>query len=307
MKALVVRYSAIGDCVMAAHAVSALRRRHPDWHIAWAVDGDVAPVIETEWLVNHRIDVPRREWKRRRASAFEQIRFYLGLRQHKFDYGFDLQGHSKTGVCLRLSGAKKRWSIGYTDPFARLLNPSMPYDKSKHLVEQFHEFLDNCVGVAKGLEPVMPKLPPPVVDSKRLVTIHTGAGAVWKQWPLERWVQVADSVRERGYTVAFLGGPGDPSPDGVEHNFVGKLTLVESMAMTAGSAYHLSGDTGSGHVAAAYGVPVMTLFGRTEPGLTGPYTEKKVFLHKGKETELITVEDAISGFQDLEAKWPNGS
>lgn len=307
MKALVVRFSALGDCVMAAHAVSALRRRHPDWHLAWAVDADVAPVIETDRLVNHRVDVPRREWKRRKASAFEQIRFYLGLRAHKFDYGFDLQGHSKTGVCLRLSGAKKRWSIGYTDPFARLLNPSIPFDKSRHLVEQFHEFLDNCVGVEKGFDPIMPTLPSPVVDSKRLVTIHTGAGAVWKQWPLERWVQVADSVRDRGYTVAFLGGPGDPSPNGVEHNFVGKLTLVESMAMTAGSVFHLSGDTGSGHVAAAYGVPVVTLFGRTDPDKTGPYTQTKRFLRKGDATELITVNDVIGAFTELEATCQNGS
>ncbi|HMS54584.1 MAG TPA: glycosyltransferase family 9 protein [Fimbriimonadaceae bacterium] len=307
MKALVVRYSAIGDCVMAAHAVSALRRRHPDWHIAWAVDADVAPVIETEWLVNQRIDVPRREWKRRKASAFEQIRYYLNLRQHQFDYGFDLQGHSKTGVCLRLSGAKKRWSIGYTDPFARLLNPSMPFDRSRHLVEQFHEFLENCVGVAKDLSPIMPQLPPPVLDSKRLITIHTGAGAVWKQWPLERWVQVAAGLKERGFTVAFLGGPGDPSPADAEHNFVDQLSLVESMAMTAGSSYHLSGDTGSGHVAAAYGVPVVTLFGRTDPTKTGPYTEKKRFLRKGDATDQISVDEVLCAFDELEAMWPSGS
>ncbi|MGE0001849.1 MAG: glycosyltransferase family 9 protein, partial [Fimbriimonadaceae bacterium] len=78
MRFLVVRLSAIGDCVMAAHAVSSLRRAHPKADIVWAVQEKCAPVVASPGLADEVIVVPRERWKQGRRSPaawFDQVRF----------------------------------------------------------------------------------------------------------------------------------------------------------------------------------------------------------------------------------------
>jgi len=123
---LIVRFSAIGDCVMAAWATTAIRNRFPDAFICWAVEERCSPVIDRKRLVDKVVEIPRERWRGKKASPTvlrEQIAICDGLRRLKFDYGFDLQGHLKTALCLRFAFPRKRVSVGATDSVSRLLNP----------------------------------------------------------------------------------------------------------------------------------------------------------------------------------------
>ena len=96
-RVLIVRFSAIGDCIMAAWPVSSIRKAWPDSWIAWAVQMRCSPVVDTATLVDSRHIFPRERWKRSGWSPAvwrEQLVAYSRLRRQRLDYGFDFQGHS---------------------------------------------------------------------------------------------------------------------------------------------------------------------------------------------------------------------
>ncbi|RYG23683.1 hypothetical protein EON82_13260, partial [bacterium] len=89
-RALVVRFTAIGDCVMAAWAATAIRERHPDGFLCWAVESRCAPMLDRTSLVSRVEEIPRQRWKRNRWSPKtwgEQVAKYASLRRLRFDVG----------------------------------------------------------------------------------------------------------------------------------------------------------------------------------------------------------------------------
>lgn len=297
-KFLFVRFSAIGDCVMAVPAVTAVRQTIPDAFIAWAVDSRCAPVIDTERLVDHVQVFPRDRWKRDRWSARtwrDQVLHYLALRRFHFDYGIDLQGHSKTALCLRLAAPARSVSVPATDLFARVLNPPCKTDLgSLHRVEANLAVLRELGAFQTPAAPLMPTLSVERASIEgrlpqgRFATIATGAGAANKIYPAAQWAAVGASLQSMGVPVVWIGGPGDAVPE-LEGalDLVGQLTLRESMAAIAASSIHLAGDTGSGHIAAAYGVPTVSVFGPMEPSRYRPSTDQGVVLREGGDPSRV--------------------
>lgn len=297
MRVLIVRFSAIGDCVMAAWAATALH--HMDGvELSWAVQERPAPVLDRERLVQRVCLFPRETWKRAKSPTvwLEQARTYLGLRKFGFDVGIDLQGHSKTALCLRLSGSRRRWATRATDGIARRLNPVLDgVLNAEHEVERHLRGLQPLGEFRLPERPWMPALPAvPAGLPERFVSIQTGAGEADKRVPIEAWQQVAERL---SVPVVWLGAPGDPSGAG-EHDRVGRLGLRSSMAVVAASQVHLAGDTGTGHIASAYGVPVVSVFGRTEPARFRPWGPRVVAL-RGATPADVPVESIVLAAEAL--------
>ncbi len=295
---LIVRFSAIGDCVMALPVASRIRRSVPGALIDWVVDTRCADVIDTERLVDRLETFDSSEEKRRRwtpAGLAHQWRFYRGLRRRGYDFGIDLQGHSKTALCLWCARPERRVAARSTDRLARRLNPVRPWPhRAEHIVDQNLETL-GYLGFATGdPTPILPDLArerlelQTQIPERPLVTITVGAGHPKKVVPIERWRGVAELLLREGFAVAFLGGPGDPCPDLPDAiDWVGRLPLRKTMAAVSLSALHLSGDTGTAHIASALGVPTVTVFGHMPPEQFRPYWGKGVVLSIGKDASLV--------------------
>lgn len=318
-KFLFVRFSAIGDCVMALPAVTAVRDAVPDAFIAWAVDSRCAPVIDTERLVDHVQEFPRDRWKRESWSLRtwrDQVRHYLSLRRFRFDFGVDLQGHSKTALCLRLAAPSRAVSVPATDVFARVLNPPCRTDVARlHWVEADlavlgelglfpapeHPLLPNLDVERESVSPRLPPMP--------FATIATGAGAANKLYPAARWAEVGARLQAAGIPVVWIGGAGDAVPNlqGAT-SLVGETSLRESMAAIAASALHLAGDTGSGHIAAAFGVPTVSVFGPMDPIRYRPYTPRGIVLREGGDPARVpseSVADAALALLEADGSVPH--
>jgi heptosyltransferase-1 len=67
----------------------------------------------------------------------------------------------------------------------------------------------------------------------------------------------------------------DPPPG----NLIGRTSLKQLAAILRRAALHLTGDTGSAHIAAALGTPVVSIFGRTNPARLAPYGQAGRLLH----------------------------
>lgn len=305
MKVLIVRFAAIGDCVMTAWAATAIRHAKPDTEITWAVQERCSPVIDTDRLVNDLYVFPRERWKTRRwspATWRDQLVKYTGLRAQRFDAGFDFQGHSKTALCLRLAGCNRRYASRATDALAARLNPpSNLTPTGPHEVELAISLVQKAFDANLPSLPIMPELLEEkawwrerIVSSEPIVSIQTGAGEPDKTYPVGRWMEVADRLKAKGFQIVSVGGPNDPklrSPAVLDT--VGTQSLTRSLALVAMSDVHLAADTGTGHAAAAYGVPVVSVFGRTDPARFKPWSKKGIVLREGIDTKSVTPEQVV--------------
>ncbi|MBS1706664.1 MAG: glycosyltransferase family 9 protein [Armatimonadetes bacterium] len=273
---LVIRYRAIGDAGMVVWPVSGIRRLLPNTHIVWAAEPLVKPVIDTNQLVNDVVTIDRRKPGKgeSRVTKFRAlVRSHLLLRKLNIDLGFDFQGHAKTAIALRLSGARERLSVPAVDGLAARLNSCPPLDaSSNHKVDQFYSLVRKALPIDAG--PCIMPMCKPLDSQEKIVTITTGAGHSDKVVPIELLQDLANHLVDQGFSVVALGGTNDPKLQarGVQ-DLVGKTTLLDSMRLISGSALHIAGDTGTGHIAAAYQVPTLSIFTshRNPPEVYQPY------------------------------------
>lgn len=305
-KALIVRFSAIGDCVMSVPVAASIRRSLPDSQIVWAIEPRCVPVVDAERLGCELTLADRPRWKQKTWSPTvwrEQMAFFTQLRSMKFDYGIDLQGHSKTALCLRFAAPKRRISARAHDVFTKQLNPFLTDVKGEHAVDRNLRALSALGEFSREARWVMPSLTAERSRfrrrSARTAVIATATGHPQKNYPLEKWEEVAGGLLKMGVKAVFIGGPGDSAPQGFE-DLCGKLSLAESMAAIAESEIVLCADTGAGHIAAAYGVPVVSVFGVTEPSTFAPYTKHRAVLRsESHRTEDVSPGEVLSAAASL--------
>jgi hypothetical protein len=117
--------------------------------------------------------------------------------------------------------------------------------------------------------------PPEATVPRDRTIVHPGAAAASRRWPPERFVAVAILLAAEGHDVVVTGGPGEEELTGTVARAAGVprltgLDLEELFAVIGHARLVISGDTGVAHVAAAYAVPTVTLFGPVAPLRWGP-------------------------------------
>jgi ADP-heptose:LPS heptosyltransferase len=295
MRILIVKFSAIGDCVMAGWIARDLRLSYPEATIDWVVDERNAEVINGE-IVTNVLPLPRKQWKSKGEfrTLFAQYRWHCALREHSYDYGFDLQGHSKTAWCLRLAGVKNRVASRATDAIARSLNPQMPRSQPDdlHIIEWNSEVVNHLLRTQTGNHEILAgEL---AYRNPRLITICVGAGHPTKKIPPSTLSELGAKLAKRGYEVTYLGGKNDHI-ESVPNtkNMVGETSLTETIQLIRQSALHISGDTGTAHIAAATHTPQVTVFGPMNPNWYRPYSDLCMLLNREGNPALIDSDEIL--------------
>jgi len=135
------------------------------------------------------------------------------------------------------------------------------------------------------------------------VLVHPGSGSVRKNWPMERFAEVADRVRrEMGRTVVWLAGPAEVERGTVpaaSETVLADLSLVESAAVCALSEAYLGNDSGVTQMAAAVrprhpATPVVALFGPTDARVWAP---------RGDHVRVVRSADGTMAGIGLEEVW----
>ena len=287
----------IGDAVMATPALAALRKLYPQAQITALARHTVRPIIDAcPWIDRIITMRPARKGMpdARRTGPFNIAR---RLAAGKFDTAVLLPNSFKSALTVRMAGIPRR--VGYDrDGRGFLLTDRLlpRRDMGKFIPVPT---LDYYLGIARYLgsidpDPVMQLFTRPQDDARadeilaaagfdaqrsRLVLVNPGANyGDAKMWQPERFAAVADRCRrEFGATVAITGAPKEraildqvlaaarePIVDlprlGVE------LRLLKSIFRRA--SLLITNDTGPRHIAAALGVPVVTVFGPTDPAWT---------------------------------------
>jgi ADP-heptose:LPS heptosyltransferase len=144
-------------------------------------------------------------------------------------------------------------------------------------------------------------LPPP--DLGPYAVIHPFASAPDKTWPAERFVSVAAHLREScGLEPVFLAGPSDdPSPfSGFQVWRNAPLEKVKSLM--SGASLFVGNDSGPAHVAAAFGVPVVVLFGASDSIVWAPWRTESQILTSPEGMSGIAIQDVIGAAESLRVR-----
>ncbi len=289
-RVLIVRVGAMGDVIHALPAVTALRKARPEWAIDWVVDNRWAPLLEAHDgsgpVVDTALHVAIQAWKKR-PLAWQTARELLRFRElrGRYDYVVDMQGTMRSAAIGWLAGAAVL--TGYADPretLAARLYANRVTRQGVHVVEQGTALLGAACSVA--LEPVAPLLPEndaaaawaqALIAGRKVCVLAPGAGWRAKQWPADRFGELAKHLQEMGYTcLVNAAREGEPlsaevaaTSDGAAEAVI--CSMAELMALVRRASLFVGGDSGPMHLAAALGVPVVALFGPTDPMRNGPW------------------------------------
>jgi heptosyltransferase I len=307
---LIVRLGAMGDVIHALPAVQVLRQAFPHAMIGWLIEERWAELLcaagtsrrgarspqrpLVEWV--HTVDL--RAWRKSlfQLHTLQQIAtVWNDVRSVKYEIAVDLQGALRSAVLARLSSAPVIW--GSSEPRespASLWYTRQVLVRGAHVIEQNLSIAEAVAG--KQMNVCQAELPydRAIEQSiqcdltrqkiKEYAILNPGAGWGAKRWPAERYGEVARQLSEDGFTPLVNFGPGEEYlAKEVVAASAGTARLMNSsiselIALTRGAKLFVGGDTGPMHLAAALGVPVVAIFGPTDPARNGPYRVPSIVL-----------------------------
>jgi lipopolysaccharide heptosyltransferase II len=125
-----------------------------------------------------------------------------------------------------------------------------------------------------------------VIPGAALVALNPAARWRTKQWPVASFAELADGLQKEGLRVLIVGDVSDRQlaedltrrMRTVPINLVGQTSIKELLALLRQVRLFVTNDSGPMHLAAALGVPILALFGPTDPARTGPYGSRHLVL-----------------------------
>ena len=307
---LIVRLSAMGDVIHALPAASALREAYPLATIGWLIEERWAELLcapqasrrgarsQQRPLVDWVHTVNLTAWRKSLgtiATLQKIATVWNDVRAADYDIALDLQGSIRSALLARWSGARTVYGAAETrESPASLWYTRTAVPSGSHVIEQNVSVAEAVAQHKMKITRVMfPR--DPEADSRigvRLseqgitdfAILNPGAGWGAKRWPAERYGQVAGKLASEGIRSIVNYGPGEESlAREVEAASTGaampmKASITELIALTRRSRLFVGGDTGPMHLAAALGVPVVAIFGPTDPARNGPYGTQNIVL-----------------------------
>lgn len=293
---LVIRLSAIGDCVMASGLIPAIRERHPTAHLAWLAEPAAASILRENPDLDAVIVWPRREWaedfrRGRWGRLLHKMRaFAAELQDLEFDLVLDLQGLLKSGALAFLTESPNRISLGGREGSRWLVHRVISRETPDTRIGSEYRMLAGKIGLdpndfqlslpysKTAGERVDSLLAATGVDpSARLVVCCPLTTRPQKHWFPDYWKNLARLLQEEDPSCELVivgAGAGADEAAGwfagtrrPVHDLCGKTSLPEAIAVIDRAALVIGVDTGLTHMGIARRRPTIAIFGPTRPYL----------------------------------------
>lgn len=274
---------------MTLPALRAVRESFPDAAITVVANPLVANLFEYHPDCD-RVIVFDKKGQHQGLSGF--FGFCRTLRRERFDLAILFQNAIEAGFMAALSGVPRR--MGYaTDGRRFLLNYAVAINeqaKGLHHTDYYLQMLSHY-GIEAGVKIQRLELrdeekgwAKSVLPDQPVAVINPGAAyGSAKRWFPERFAQVGDYLaKEHNLAIVLTGGPGEVeigqdiagAMETKPLNFIGKTSVREMMALLASAKLMVTNDSGPMHVAAAFDVPMVAIFGPTDHTTTSPFTRQ---------------------------------
>ncbi|PPI22961.1 glycosyl transferase [Rathayibacter sp. AY1B1] len=264
---LALRALKLGDLLVAVPALKALRRGFPEHRVIMATTPWLEPIVDLveglDALVPtlHGLDDP------------------LPMAAGRIELGVNLHGNGPESRLRLREVAPERtleFRVPALDPGAGPGDPR-PLWLDGELERARWARLVNSIGLDADPEDVAIAAPEEPASAPGAAVVHIGAFYGSREWPEERFAAVARSLAAEGHRVVYTGGANEADRArrvaelaGTGEVLAGVLALSEFAAVVAAAEVVVTVDTGAAHLASAYGIPSVVIFGPAPPEAWGP-------------------------------------
>ncbi|MDO9541670.1 MAG: glycosyltransferase family 9 protein [Kiritimatiellia bacterium] len=290
-KILVFRGGALGDFMLTLPALLSLRLRWPKAYIELIGHENNTGLALTTGIIDHLQSLDSA-----RMALYFQTECALPPDEHKYIASFDLVVsylHDPDGVLrhhLKEAGAK---NIAVVSPLV----------SKSHAADHFFSGLKSILGdEIKKCPPARLAWPAQLsqaarkrlradIGKKQIIIIHPGSGSPAKNWPVEKFTRLAKKIRtETRFEPLIIGGEAEASeitalrPLLPDFHIFDNLPLPDVASILSVASGFVGNDSGLTHLAAALGIPVIALFGPTDPAVWGPRGDKILIIRSRRPT-----------------------
>jgi len=296
MRVLVIKTSSLGDVIHTLPALTDAALALPDVTFDWVVEEGFAEIPAWHQNVDKVIPVAIRRWRQgllKTLRGGEWGKFKKAIGAEQYSAIIDAQGLLKSAWLTRYTHGP---IFGYSNECAREPLASQFYHhkihvpKGQHAVERTRQLFAKSLGYdlpqkigRSGIDKSC--LPLPSSDKPYLLFFH---GTTWatKHWPEFYWKTLAQKVNEEGHRVMLPWGTEEERKRaeriaelGEDVCVMPKTDLAQVSGWIAGAKGVVAVDTGLAHLTAALDVPTVTLYGPTDPRLSGAYGKNQIHLY----------------------------
>ena len=317
---LLIKPTALGDVVHTVPVLVKLRRRYPEARIDWLITPENAELVQAHPALSGTVLFDRRAFREGwRGGLWKMPAMLRELRRARYDLTIDLHGQLRSALFAMATGAGVR--IGFDRPWPRGesegMAPRHGWAGARELswlasnvripvTSLAVHAVDRSLWLAPllGLDDAPPEgalhLAPAVVDGAERLLAPIGdrefavlaPGTLWetKHWRPEGFAEIACRLEEQGLMVVITGTAADAdrastilaaAPDALD--LCGRTTPGELAAVLRRARLCVTNDSGAMHLAVAGGIPVVAVFGPTNPVQVGPYGQAENVVRAGVE------------------------
>jgi len=298
-KILIVKPSSLGDIVHSLPFLNAIQACFPKAEIHWVVARGLEGLLEGHPMIGRLIVINKDMWKRlsEAGKTVKEVRALLkDLRNERYDLVVDLQGLLRSGIITMATRAPIRIGFQEAREGSRLFySRKVRGGREVHAVDRYLRVAGKLgcdTGEVLFPFPLVPEQPEAIEKLRETLGEYAVIvpGARWKTkiWPAERFGEVAAGMPIRSVVVGsradiqiaekVVGASG-----GKALSLAGRTDLQELVAVMRHARCVVSNDSGPMHIAAAFQVPVVAIFGPTSPVRTGPYGRQHIILKSDRD------------------------
>ncbi|MGI8744005.1 MAG: glycosyltransferase family 9 protein [Bryobacteraceae bacterium] len=294
-RAAIVRLRSLGDCVLTTPAIRLLKETRPDLEIAIVVEPRFAPIFANNPDIDQILNPD--------LTSVARFRPELTLNLH---------GGARS-VQLTVA-SRARWRAGFAHfrlqsiynvriPRAQeILNSERKVHTAEHLASAMF-FLGVPFADIPRARLFAGKMPTANIPSApAYAVIHPAASASDKTWPAERFLEIASYLQHQlSLDPVFIAGPDESLAPFEQYRTVSGAPLEQIKSLLAGATLFVGNDSGPAHMAAAFGVPVVVLFGSSDPDIWSPWKTEAVVLRSDDGIASIATDQVINAISTFAA------
>jgi ADP-heptose:LPS heptosyltransferase len=284
----IIRLRSLGDSVLTTPALSLLKQARPDLRVAVVVEDRFAAVFAGNPDVE-QILAPN-------AASVGRFRPHLALNLHGGATSVRMMLAAASG--LRAGFAHFRFQPMYNLRIPRA-QEILGVDRKVHTAEHLASAVF-YLGVPLAEIPRARLFATAVSRPRPYAVLHPFASEAAKTWPQENFLAVAKHLnRDLGIEPLFIGGAGEDLSAFAEFSCFQGAPLEEVKSLLAGASVFVGNDSGPAHIAAAFGRPVVVLFGSSEVENWRPWRTENVVLTSPQGIHSLEVSQVTSAVTSL--------
>lgn len=300
---LIIDPTLIGDIVMLVPLLRAIRKNNNHCRITLACGKWAKSILRSQNLVDEFIFIDSNYLNSIKSLAIDRKRLKEQTRRINkkiYDYALEPRGDIRYIYFMHYCKAKRKVSYNYTGGECFLTDVIKPSSNVKHLVEDKIFFIEKCncrinsdndryprIDLSEGQKKKRNEfIKDNALTGKIIIGIHPGASLEKKRW--DGFSEVVSAISKAIPDVFFVifMGPGEEDAvrtvelvarDCGSQYLVSSTSIDDYMVRISACSIMICNDSGAGHLAAAYGVPVFVIFGPFFPDMVRPYAKENVF------------------------------